>query len=237
MSSHTAELWKMCNAFVKSATRDRLDGVHALGHAEEVTLLAIDIINRQGCDRVQINPLYLCCLIVVAQIHDILDHKFPDPDDCQKLALTNFLQGLGLEGLEGKDLTETLMKIADNISYSKENNAILAGTPIDFEKELNTPNLPYASDIRDTVSDADKLKAINFDGVERLEKWTRFAFYREHQREPTDVELQRIMESHAKEKLLRLKDEFMRTKPGKEMAVTAHDNFVAGMKARWKTSL
>ena len=126
---------------------------------------------------------------------------------------------------------EELINIADHISFRKENDTIRNGLPLEFEKNLNTPNLPFGSIIRDIVSDADKLDAIGKNGFERLVKHATYRFTRQNGKNPTKEELRIDLNHHAEEKLLRLKDHFIRTETGKLLAINAHNDFVACLKS------
>jgi hypothetical protein len=164
--------------------------------------------------------------MLVGFIHDVNDHKYPDPTGQRAVDLRTFLQGLKLTGYKGLDITDSLINIADHISYSKENDAILAKKPINFIAVLDIPNLPHASAIRSHVSDADKLKAIGEDGFKRFIIYTTLRLEKEKGHVPTWEELKQVINCHAKEKLLRLKDEFMRTPHGKYLAIKLHNDFL-----------
>lgn len=221
------QVWEKTRCFVKDICQERDASAHGPIHAVAVARVAETILIK---DYSQKSNLFHVCTIAVALIHDVKDHKYPDPDGSVDKKLRAFLFNLGLVGHEGKNLTDTLMLIADHVSYSKENNAIVAGTPLDFKAILNTPNLPDASEIRDIVSDADKLEALGRGGACRLVQHTSHHFQEKHGKKPTHAELDAIMERHSQEKLLRLKDHFIKTEHGKSLAIIAHSEFVKTLK-------
>jgi hypothetical protein len=232
--TNTAKVLHTCTAFVTEICQDREDNAHKIDHAKIVAHLAQKIIQSDHSERARVilnKPTVELCGVVTGFIHDVLDHKYPDITGERRRKLLEFIQSLRIIGYDGKIIGEELINIADYVSYSKENNAILAGTPLDFESLLNSPNLPYASYIRDAVSDADKLDAIGENGLPRLIDHSKHVFTKNHGREPTHNELKSTILSHANEKLLRLKNHFIRTQVGKDLAESAHDIFVTQLNA------
>lgn len=148
--------------------------------------------------------------LIVAWLHDVCDHKYHD--DELELKLAHFLQII----CDDAEHASMILKTIEHISYSKENKAILAGTPLDFKTILGD----YAI-VRDIVSDADKLEALGLIGLTRCVDFTMHA----SGGGLTRSELKERVQTHAREKLLRLKDEFIRTEPGKIMASRAHIEF------------
>jgi uncharacterized protein len=96
---------------------------------------------------------------------------------------------------EGK--ARVVIDVIDNISYSQEVKGL--------RKELNTP-------YQDIVSDADKLEALGEVGLERCIVYT----------EEIGGSVPGDVVKHCHEKLLRLKDYYMRTNKGKAMAEPLH---------------
>lgn len=94
-----------------------------------------------------------------------------------------------------------VIDIINNISFSQE-----------IKNKRQKLNTPY----QDIVSDADKLEALGEVGLNRCIEFTKSR----NGRIPEDVII------HCHEKLLRLKDEFIRTPTGKMMAETLHDYIV-----------
>jgi len=186
------------------------DASHGYEHMQAVAQSATKIAEEMNMpDR--INDL----VIKVAWLHDVADHKYdvcnklPDSDSKLLIKLKQFLN-------DDED-SDLILKIIDRISYSKENEAKIWGSPLDWYNELG----PDGCMVRDIVSDADKLEALGKIGFERCVQYTMHA-------NPgiTKQELQFKVQKHSNEKLLRLNDEFLRTKPGKERGVNLHNEFV-----------
>ena len=140
-----------------------------------------------------------------AWLHDIADHKY-DHDGTLQQTLDDF-------GYKHISNYEDIKKVIKYVSYSSENKAILAGTPIDYDTLLT----PYYALVRHIVSDADKLEAIGQIGITRAIEYTRHA-------NPTYTEDQVIADvcKHANEKLLRLAIEFIRTPTARALAQQRH---------------
>jgi uncharacterized protein len=151
--------------------------------------------------------------ITVAWLHDVSDHKY-DKDGTLDQQLDKF-------GIENIPNYLEIKKVIKLISYSSENKAICNGTPLDYEELLGTH---YAT-VRHIVSDADKLEAIGAIGIERCIQYTKHS-----KPSITDEELKHAVQVHADEKLLRLKDEFIRTNTGKRLAIPLHDEMVELLK-------
>jgi HD superfamily phosphodiesterase len=159
-------------------------------------------------------------IIVVAYLHDINDAKY-DKDGLLDAKLREFLRYIyahhGVSAFNPDDTptttsdeyTDIILAIIHAISYSRENRAIEAGFPINFEKRLGK----IAALIRNIVSDADKLCAIGIIGLNRCEEYT-IAYNPDISRKKLIYEVVK----HYDEKLSRLSSEFIRTKTGKEMA-------------------
>ena len=129
-------------------------------------------------------------------LHDTIDHKYPVDLEIKMQKLDDFLA-------QKLDRATDVKWIIDNISYSKE---------VKFGYPSHPNNLVQLA--RDIVSDADKLDAIGMLGIERCKKFT-IAFNPET---TDDDEIMSLVIEHCHEKLLKLKDDFIRTVPGKQMA-------------------
>lgn len=147
--------------------------------------------------------------ITAAWLHDIADHKY-DHDGTLEQRLDEF-------GYKHMMNYEDLKKVIKYVSFSSENKAIFAGTPLDYDSLLT----PYYALVRHIVSDADKLQAIGKIGITRALMYTR-------ESNPTYTEAQVIVDvrKHADEKLLRIATEFMRTPTGRMLAQKEHDDMV-----------
>ena len=139
--------------------------------------------------------------ITVAWLHDVADHKY-DYDGTLEQKLDEF-------GTDNIWNYEEIKKVIKYVSYSTEHKAILAGTPLDFPLILGA----YYSQIRDIVSDADKLESIGVKGLERS-----FAYNRETN--PTFTHAQVIAEVRKiyDEKLIKLASQFIKTPTARAFA-------------------
>jgi len=215
------KLWADCNTFINELCRDRDASAHGPHHCRRVVENSIQILSQGNY-----SEMFWKTTIVVAFIHDVLDHKYPDPSGKVEKSLDTFLKTLSLVGDLGKDLSPSLKLIASYVSWRKENEALIAGAPLDYDKLLNTANMPYAREEWEIVNDSDKLDAIGEEGMPRLLHHTKHEFLKRNGREPTDDEMHHVVNHHSEAKLLHLKDKFIRTPHGKVMAVKAHEEFV-----------
>jgi HD superfamily phosphodiesterase len=159
-----------------------------------------------------LDPEYLAIamdVITVAWLHDVCDHKY-DHDGTLEQQLDVF----GTIHIPNYKEIKQVIKLT---SYSSENKAMIAKTPIDYEKLLGN----HYAIVRHIVSDADKLEAIGSIGIERCIEYI-------YHMNPsiTANELNKAVHIHANEKLLRLKDEFIRTTTGKRLAIPLHQEMI-----------
>ena len=138
--------------------------------------------------------------ITAAWLHDIADHKY-DYDGTLEQRLDEF-------GTANISNYAAIKQVIKYVSYSTENKAILAGTPLDFKEILGD----YYSEIRDIVSDADKLESIGEKGMERSLSYNK-------QTNPTYTDAQVIQEVRKiyDEKLIKLAT-FIRTPTARAIA-------------------
>jgi len=113
----------------------------------------------------------------------------------------------------GPDRIKVFFDIIDNVSYSKENRGQLA--------QLSGETLLC----RNIVSDADKLDALGADGARRCLDYARVL-----EPKAESQELWKHLVEHSDEKLLRLKDKFIRTEAGKQLAIPLHEELVSILK-------
>ncbi|AYV78160.1 MAG: metal dependent phosphohydrolase [Edafosvirus sp.] len=203
----------VCEFVIKEC--DGRDESHGFNHMKTVAMIAIDIL-EQEIDRMQITDnekinKYIEMVIIVALLHDVADHKY-DKDGKIKKNIINFLNKTV------PDDAELITDIIDRISYSKENKAIKNNEKLDWEEKLGQDGLF----IRNIVSDADKLEAIGKKGIDRCVEYTKVI----DGNNLSEIEINKKVVEHAKEKLLRLKDEFIRTPSGKEMAEPLHNEMI-----------
>jgi len=174
--------------FVKDSTK-HFDDSHNHVHALKVTENAHIIMAT-------LKPDYdVRMLSYVAMLHDVCDHKYPE--SIPRSELIQFIE---------TNLTtvpvDMVMKIIDNISFSKENKGLTETLPEPYNIYLMA------------IADADRLEAIGEIGVERCIEFTRT----HGGRVPEDVV------KHCHEKLLRLLPEnFIKSEKAKEMAKPLHE--------------
>jgi len=144
--------------------------------------------------------------ITASWLHDVADHKY-DHDGTLEQRLDEFGRAANIPNYD------EIKQVIKYVSYSTENKAILTGTPLDFQAILGA----YYSQIRDIVSDADKLEAIGKIGIHRAIEYTTEA-------NPSFTPQQVIADvyKHAHEKLLRLATHFIKTPTAREIAQERH---------------
>jgi HD superfamily phosphodiesterase len=140
---------------------------------------------------------------LIALLHDVADHKY-DHDGQLRAKVLEFLEA-------GQLHSGTVMACIDAISFSKERALGMRWYTATLE--------PYWVQIRDIVSDADKLEALGAVGGQRcLEYAEELGFHGREALHHFTVQM--------RTKLMRLRDEFIVTAPAKLMAVSLHDELV-----------
>ena len=139
------------------------------------------------------NTMEMDILMYASMLHDVCDHKYPN--SIKEEELMKFIVGK-----LGKKNAIRVMNIINNISFSKQVK--------DLRKKPIYPDCMYL----DIVSDADRLEAIGQIGIDRCITYTTAS----GGIVPDDVI------NHCHEKLLRLKDEYIVTFKGKELAEPLH---------------
>lgn len=214
MSLSQKNLVAKLSEFVKKVCNGR-DESHGYEHMKKVAENARQIYEHQSIDKSNRNSyIILENVLIVAWLHDVADHKY-DLDGTLETKIHNFLVKL----LKDQKRVELIQNIIHRISYSKENKIVQSGRKPEEEwkKVLGDEGLI----IRNIVSDADKLEALGKIGMERCIMYTK-------ERSP-GISYEKLVENvkaHSKEKLLRLKDEFIRTKYGKKLAEPLHQEFI-----------
>ena len=209
----TQQRWNLLSEFVQTTCAGR-DESHGHAHMKVVAERSSFLIQQDFTDRRQYKHLILDA-ITAAWLHDIADHKY-DHDGTLEQQLDEF-------GHKNIPNYSDIKKVIKYVSYSSENKAILAGTPLDYDSLLT----PYYALVRHIVSDADKLEAIGQIGIKRALEYTRHA-------NPTYTEEQVMTDvrKHADEKLLRLATEFIRTPTARVIAQERHKEMAEWIKAR-----
>lgn len=193
--------WNLLSNFVADTCKDR-DVSHGHAHMKAVAETTRFIIQQDFID--ETGNLTLNA-ITAAWLHDIADHKY-DHDGTLEQRLDHF-------GRTNIWNYEEIKQVIKYVSFSTENKAIIAGTPFNFPAILGA----YYSQIRDIVSDADKLEAIGSIGIQRCIEYTTHT-------NPTYTHAQVIhdVKKHAHEKLLRLATEFIKTPTARTIATHRH---------------
>ena len=199
--------WKALSTFVQTICAGR-DESHGHAHMKAVAETARKIVERDFDNHPNFEQIFLDA-ITVAWLHDVSDHKY-DHDGMLDKRLDEF----GYSTIANFDQIKKAVKL---ISYSSENRAIVLGTPLNYEELLGEH---YAM-VRHIVSDADKLEAIGKIGIDRCIEYTTHC-----NPGSSEEDIAREVKKHADEKLLRLKDEFIRTPTGKLLAETLHEEMV-----------
>ena len=195
--------WNILSEFVAETCKGR-DESHGYAHMKAVAETSKFIIQQDWVYEDETGSLMLDA-ITVAWLHDIADHKY-DHDG----TLEQRLDAFGRTNISNYNEIKNVIKY---VSFSTENKAILAGTPLNFPAILGA----YYSQIRDIVSDADKLEAIGTIGIQRCLEYTTHT-------NPTYTHAQVIsdVKKHADEKLLRLASQFIKTPTARTIATHRH---------------
>jgi len=204
-------MWNQLSAFVEKVCAGR-DHSHGHMHMEKVAQNALFIYNHTQSKLKNDHTWNLT--MTVAWCHDINDHKY---NDMFTLQMCDFFRHYYTESE-----IKLILNIIDRISYSKENNTMKQNKKLDWLEVLGDTGCF----VRDIVSDADKLEAIGKIGMERCIEYTKHHYFEENHQEIPYQELVVEVVKHANEKLLRLKDEFIRTNIGKDMAKPLHDEMI-----------
>jgi 5'-deoxynucleotidase YfbR-like HD superfamily hydrolase len=199
-------LYTTLSNFVELTCKGR-DPSHGHNHMEQVVKNSLLIFSYEIDNYTNNNDKknYLRDLVVtVAWLHDVPDHKYDD--GTLKDRVKDFLHKITKE-------VELILNIIDRISYSKE----VKYKDTDWLKVLG----PDGCFVRNIVSDADKLEALGKGGLTRV-----IEFIKVKTPDISREELNKKIKDHAEEKLLRLKDHFIRTGFGKLLAERLHNEFV-----------
>jgi HD superfamily phosphodiesterase len=190
--------WNMLSKFVMTTCSDRSE-THGHAHMEAVAEMSAYIIQQDFADK---DIKFILDTITAAWLHDIDDHKY-DHDGTLEQRLDEF-------GTANISNYAEIKQVIKCVSYSTEHKAILAGTPLDFPAILGD----YYSQIRDIVSDADKLESIGEKGMERS-----FSYNKERNPTFTDVQVIAEVRKIYDEKLVKLATQFIRTPTAQAIAL------------------
>jgi len=193
--------WQLLSDFVLTTCAGRSD-THGHAHMKAVAetsayLLFVDFYDKDGS--------MMLDTITAAWLHDVADHKY-DHDGTLEQRLDEF----GTANIP--NYTE-IKQVIKYVSYSTEEKAIASGTPLNFNQILGD----YYSNIRDIVSDADKLESIGVKGMERSLTYNTVT-------NPTYTHAQVVAEVRKiyNEKLVKLATQFIRTSTARAIAQKEH---------------
>lgn len=179
------------------------DESHDMNHHIDVFVHTINIYLqlRATIENIEI---ILPHILYAALLHDTIDYKYPKDLEYKQKKVDKFLKNnMGDKWLDVK-------WIIDNMSYSKE---VKNGYPLHSDKMVQLA--------RDIVSDADKLEAIGDIGIIRATQYGKVL--RPH---ASEEEIRKLVVQHCYDKLLKIKDQYIRTAPAKQMAVPCHQILV-----------
>jgi len=162
------------------------------------------------------HPRYLL-MSVVAWLHDVPDHKFLHEDPTLLIKVSDFLnlftnthqEYVKDSSYEELFKTSKLMSIIERISFSKEKK----NGDSDWCIVLGTEGI----EIRNLVSDADKLEAIGIEGLERCAAFAEEVAERDNISADRKYILKHVIE-HYHDKLKLLGTQYCRTEAGKKLA-------------------
>ena len=203
ISTDTVEVrWNLLSDFVRETCVGR-DDSHGHAHMKAVARMSSYIVEQDFNDK---SGHFMLDAITAAWLHDIADHKY-DHDGTLEKRLDEF-------GAANIPNYPDIKKVIRYVSYSTEHKAILAGTPLDFKQILGE----YYANIRDIVSDADKLESIGVKGMER-------SFIYNSDSNPTFTHAQVLAEVRKiyDEKLVKLATQFIRTPTACSIAQKEHE--------------
>ena len=154
--------------FVKEKFQNH-DPSHDWHHVHRVRLMAL---NLTRCKSVSLKDPNLLVVELGALFHDLCDSKYIDNEQKSKSSikasdvLSKFFQPFLDKGIIQTEQVQTIYRIVDNVSWSKEEARIrrLATSP-DNELDLDQQKWEYECAEFQCISDADRLDAIGSIGI------------------------------------------------------------------------
>lgn len=212
----TIALEPVLHWFVKTKTQ-HFDKAHDINHIIKVVSNATTIYNMsENTYDVDLNLILVCCYL-----HDIRDHKLVDDErTITEDELEDFITAIGYDPY-------LITGIVNLISFSKERSFESNGMGSGYDRiihylEMSLPvsngmTIEQLEYIRNVVSDADKIEALGETGINRAIEYGRHI--------GVGDDYARII-GHCDEKLLHLKDVYIRTEAGKSIAQEGHRQIV-----------
>jgi uncharacterized protein len=197
-----ADIQLHIDEYVRDSTAS-FDSSHDASHAKAVYDHTIKIATETG------TPYEEIILSAASKLHDVCDHKYPG--SWGKPVLLAFL----LKITSSPEAVDRIMRIIDNVSFSKQNSG--------KSEKLPEPDATYLTWIRD----ADRLEAIGKVGIDRCR-----AYSQSKNPNATEEEITKLVIQHCHEKLLRLYNEpgFIVTAAARRMAASLHEEIVQYVK-------
>lgn len=192
--------------FVRNILKDR-DESHGFNHAIDVFNYATQIAHS-----LELSDDLIENVQIVALLHDVADHKYDHNSTLYKQVL-DYLSSIN---------RDDYIKIIERISYSVEKKN-------GCEDWLEILGEEYFL-IRNIVSDADKLCALGENGYERCVEYVKFK-----NSQLSNLDVYNAVDKHMNEKLLQLKDNYIRTDPGKNIACILHNELITAHNEYKKT--
>lgn len=190
--------------FVKEETKT-YDSSHDVKHAIKVMDNVNKIKNDIALDNLHENEYFNPTKVILlsALLHDVCDHKY-DMKNEKYSKMINKIK----EYCNDKE-TEIVLDIINNISFSKQKKGV-------------SKNLGKYEILKDIVSDADKLEALGKVGLERCIEFTKNKVVKNGDKK----EIINNVVKHCEDKLLILKDKYIKTKNGKKLAIPLHNEIL-----------
>jgi len=188
------------------------DDSHGKSHIYKVRDNSVFILhNLNECEQELISLTNLTSIQILniveiaALFHDAWDHKYIENEE-EIVFAKQFIRN-HLKNYISNEHIDIIYDIIDNISFTKEKN----------DKKQNLGKYEI---LRTIVSDGDKLEALGNVAIERM------ITYRKHlldNGKNLENDLITHMRKHCQEKLFKLKDEYIHTQFGKELALPLHN--------------
>lgn len=227
MNPDLLQAWERCREFVGAVCATR-DASHGLSHMERVTERSVLLyyMSHAGAGA----DIQLLRVILVGMLHDVADHKYDDTQGSLQRAMEEFARK-ECAGV-AKLCSERPAAVVDSSAVEAEfEQLVLAVSAISFSKEAKrgmrwfTDGLTAAwLEVRDIVSDADKLEAIGESGMQRCFAYACEGAKRTSPALPAagspeyralEANITSQVTAHFHEKLKRLHAEFLATDAGK----------------------
>lgn len=204
---------KLLHDFVEKSCNDHGQS-HGIEHIERVVNMSKYIYEKIVNNNIDEKIYNL--IITIAYLHDVSDHKY-DPEKKMIPIINNFL----IKYFSQDDIN-LILKIIDNISYSKEYQLLQQNLNPDYKNILGK----IGCFIRDIISDADKLDALGKIGLERCLQYQQEFYHKKFNKPISYLSLIKNVIDHSNEKLLKLKDNFIKTEIGKKLAEPLHNEIL-----------